>query len=166
MDLRCIRGSKINFQVNSGRNGNIMIWRKDGNTPKWSASEGTTTLGFLTSKSSRRADFETLEYACIIHIIGDLWILDARQQKQLGRTKKELDTEPGDPWDDNIAPLFNDNYFKSLIVDGLTDGVTRSDIIRIDTYTFICDHDSSFRLWSWNLRSWNHFIEPCLLLYE
>lgn len=145
--LKVYRCPTINVHVTMESGAKKLVWGNEGLSGKRSSSEPNTTMKPIPnrqSKSPRRADFETSEFARILHVLADPRMIVARQQIKMCRTRHELDSQPSDPWDEHISPLFNDESYKPPVVDRLAGGVTRSDIIGIDPAKFICERDSSF----------------------
>lgn len=145
--LTVYRCKTINVHVSSGH-GNVkhLVWTNDTSSKKRVASESITptkNTPVRSSKSPRRADFESSEFARLLHVLADPRMLVARQQIYTCRTRHELDSQPADPWDQHIAPLFNDETFTPPVVDRLSGGITRSDIAGIDPSKFVCERESS-----------------------
>lgn len=82
--------------------------------------------------SLRQPDFESSEFARLLHALADPRMSTACERLMRPRSREELDSTPSDPWDEFISVLYNDVSFQPSSVRNLAGGVTRSDIAGID----------------------------------
>jgi hypothetical protein len=67
-----------------------------------------------------------------LNVLLDALTTSARRLLSRPRDREELHREPVNPWDDHIAPLFNDSNFAPVTCDTVCDGITTADISGID----------------------------------
>lgn len=108
---------------------------KSGDVPRFNSDGGIVLASSETPYADqpiRQPPFQASEYCRLLHIFKDSRMTSVVEQIRRQFTRQELDAERGDPWTDQIAPLFNDLSFKSQKVAVFIGGVCRSDTENLD----------------------------------
>ena len=82
---------------------------------------------------TREPDFEASEHCRHLHVLADPRMITGRAQLMEPRTTDKIDSGYIAPWSDIISSLFNNVDFTPFLVEPLAGGVTRSDIMTMNS---------------------------------
>jgi hypothetical protein len=138
---------RVSASYRKQRNGACeVIWGKGTGAPQLTQVVNGSTIQTVVARAREHDDgdencatggtrapaFSASEYARLLHVLVDARMTIARRLLSRPRDRDELDREPVNPWDDHIAPLFNDSNFAPVACDTVCDGITAADISSID----------------------------------